>query len=484
MKSIALIVALLTAVAVAQVDNPCVTPLEKTFHVTLSAAASNATGACTAEGVANTAYIGTVEGTPAWKLTNVSRPGCLNFTYNETSTVCETVRLCADIQACPYAYVCGMPDGPFRATATQSLVTTQTPVETGTWACQSFMAIYPGDLYEIAVTFTGPTELVDNMTAIVVEGSYYNLSRTVLGQSADTSYAGGYATVHMTFPTHPRLDIGEGYTFCVRAPLLMKPGIAEVAAGYVTGRYGTYDSASDVYTLGAPSVDLAFDVVVREWSQFADCAFCSRFPDDAACDNCTLLDDVCSPVLLCHNDSALANRYVDTTLWIPAACNGTCVVDVDCVAPNACVYSTCSLTTHECVDYPIAEIDDGDACTIDLCVPENGTVIHVAIVCNDGDASTTDACVAGACVYTHIQPPSNEQDLVLISLVVVSAFAVVCVILIIGLLFALTATTPAKPFHRAAKAISQMYSRVEKQKYVGGGSGSHRHSHALGSENE
>ncbi len=48
--------------------------------------------------------------------------------------------------------------------------------------------------------------------------------------------------------------------------------------------------------------------------------------------------------------------------------------------------------------------DDGDACTEDRCVPQNGQCYHAPVTCDDYDACTTDTCDpgTGACVNTAL----------------------------------------------------------------------------------
>ncbi len=79
---------------------------------------------------------------------------------------------------------------------------------------------------------------------------------------------------------------------------------------------------------------------------------------------------------------------------VPAAGGKACFDAGPCKAQGVCAAGACVAPDVDC--------DDGNPCTVDACVAQTGVCAHTPVngsVCNDGEPCTTaDRCVLGACV--------------------------------------------------------------------------------------
>ena len=96
-----------------------------------------------------------------------------------------------------------------------------------------------------------------------------------------------------------------------------------------------------------------------------------------------------------------------------SGCDRPCSRDSDCEDPSdLCVVGFCS--GGACQFMP-ADCDDGDACTADSCLPEDGCLSE-PVDCDDGDPCTEDWCdpALGECLYAPLlecgEGPCNEDE--------------------------------------------------------------------------
>ena len=120
------------------------------------------------------------------------------------------------------------------------------------------------------------------------------------------------------------------------------------------------------------------------------------------------IDEDCDDGLACSSQGCVAGgcRY-------GSAATGCCDHDLECGPRGSCSDGTCV----DCLG--VADCDDGDPCTVDVCSP-GGTCLHDAVAeccavdtdCGDDDLCTIDRCVAGTCQHDNSADPlcCNSHD--------------------------------------------------------------------------
>ena len=76
---------------------------------------------------------------------------------------------------------------------------------------------------------------------------------------------------------------------------------------------------------------------------------------------------------------------------------------------NACTVDVCNTSTGTVSHTPVS-VNDGNACTTDACNTSTGAITHTAINIDDGNACTTDACNTSTGVITHTAVNINDGN--------------------------------------------------------------------------
>ena len=188
------------------------------------------------------------------------------------------------------------------------------------------------------------------------------------------------------------------------------------ACDFVTGTcdLGTPNDCSD----GNPcSADLCDPVAGCSWEIIKPCPglacqFDFECDDETNCttDTCTIapgaLTGDCSNVPLECDDGVACNIGVCDP---DQGDGGKCVFsEVDCDDQDLCTLDACDALTGVC-EHTAAWCDDGEDCTHDYCLPASGCAHDVitlcgascvnAAACNDGEGCTIDACDGAVCAY-------------------------------------------------------------------------------------
>ena len=121
-------------------------------------------------------------------------------------------------------------------------------------------------------------------------------------------------------------------------------------------------------------------------------------------------DDNYVPSVDAVDPTLLPDPLVDQALiQVQDQCDGT--PDAGCnTGTNFAAFTSQTDLVDGCIPGDPIDCDDGDACTIDACVPETGCM-YTPVVCDDGDVCTTDTCdPATGCVFTPGALNCDDND--------------------------------------------------------------------------